>query len=140
MKQTDDKDDNDKNEEEKEDEDGDEEEEENEIIIKRDKNNKQETTKKRLAENDWPDQFLFWYTGMVIVLAESMRLTIFIQVQHSVSLLIFACLSTILSELLTRNNIYSSIFYNYCLKKDEPNLSRIFLIYYGTKNEVEYLN
>ena len=94
-------------------------------------------------------------TSILIVFAETLRLLSFLQIgftngKNKTRNLVITFLSNVISELLSRNNLYYKAMYwsfnkigNLCKiktlqKMENPALSRVYSIYFGAKYEIQY--
>ena len=94
---------------------------------------------KDISNNLYSDQFLFFLISMLTVAVESYRICGVLRVSNSFMYVCTTIIVNIITETISRNNLYYEAFYRLILKKPNPPLSKCYSIYYGVKFKIEYL-
>lgn len=87
----------------------------------------------------WPDRDLYVLVSAINVFTESYRIASVIFLRDDISALILTCISSVLTEIMTRNNLYYEIIYRIIWRQSAPPLTRVYSIYLGCKLHTEYI-
>lgn len=79
----------------------------------------------RSIENLWSEELLFFICGLIIIAIEAMRIATFLALRYDTAALIQFCVTTVIIDVLQRNNLFWEILYRVILRKPTPALSKM---------------
>ena len=104
-----------------------------------------------VSEELYSNQFIFVMNGILICFSESLRLLSILRIGNNPIDIIIAFISNIISEILSQNNLNYKFLYlilnkignilnNQTLSNmKNPDLTRVYSVYYGAKYNIEYV-